>query len=109
MSSKVSLIVPHTNETPAVLRVEVDGKVDLYLSAELACDVPNHRLWDLVGYRAKDRGHEKAIRRYNVLVQKPVRGEQSKGSCDCASGVYRPGEFCRHVSFMAALWLQGNL
>lgn len=95
---------------PAVVRLTIDGKASLYLAAEMDCDAENARLWELVGYRPADAGREDAVRRYSVLVERPVPGRTAVGSCDCHGGTLgeRRGP-CRHLRFLSALWQLGRL
>lgn len=109
MANSCAVLIPPTNDTPAVVRVTVDGKTDLYWTMECATDVPGHRLFDVVRYRAKDRGHEKAVARYSVLVEQPRKGQPARGSCDCKGGTYERVDTCRHVMFISAMWGYGYL
>lgn len=102
------LVAAATRETPAVIRVTSAGVPDLYFAAELPCDVPGSRNFEVVGYRSKLRGYEKAVRRYNVLVATPRPNCEARGSCECEGGTYRPDRGpCRHVRMLAALWHRG--
>lgn len=104
----VSLIAPSTRETPAVIRVTVDGVPDLYFATDLPCDIDGSRNFEVIGYRHKLRGYEKAVRRYNVLVRTPLPSGPAIGSCECEAGTYRPDRgACRHVRMLAALWMRG--
>lgn len=98
---------------PAVVKVQSAGDdgPDLYFAAELPCDVAAARAWEVVGYRPRLAGHQDAARVYQVLVATPKRGESARGECTCKGGTLgsaRP-KACRHVRFLSALWMKGEL
>lgn len=109
MSCSAAVLIAPTNNTPSVIRVKVDGEVNLYMTCEVATDVKGSRLWDVVVYHAKDRGHEKAIQRYNTMVEQPRQNSVPRGSCSCPAGVYHHDKPCRHVNFISVLWANGYL
>lgn len=109
-ADSMTLLVPATQETPAVVKVVAGGVPDLYFACELPCDVDGSRNFEVVGYRSKLRGYDKATRRYNVLVQAPRPNCAAIGSCECEGGTYRPDRgACRHIRMLAALWSRGMI